>query len=119
MDSRIEVRIEKDLRKRLSLYCKSRELTQSDTVREALEQYLDLGSFKAAFSSLLQNRDFHEALVRLYGKHQAFAEFIETFYGADEENLVMKAPENLLWAVEASLITESGKRAFEKRKGKK
>jgi len=126
--ARMHVRIDTDFKKQFLKYCKDHHVNSSDTIRKALQQYVNLGNFKQELFEYLHNNDssrkkFEEFLKTLVlstvGKNMVKTNNLMSWFiallGTEEEKLINETPFILLPSIEGKIITPYGKKIFEGR----
>lgn len=126
--ARLDVRLDLEFKKQFSKFCKNHHIKSSETVRQALQQYMNLGNFKKELfeylhSNVPSRKKFEEFLKTLgldkSGKDMVKATSLMNWFtdilGTEEEKLIRNTPFILLASITDTIITPYGKKKFEER----
>jgi hypothetical protein len=111
--ARFDLRVDRSLKDRLSMYCKSKSIKISDAGREALSTYIDYRMFVNAVIENLQNPEFYvNFTVFCSSLPDDIKKPLEKLIGPEEEKLVLSTPKQLLKNIK--VMTKQGQRTLKK-----
>ena len=113
---RVEVRIEPELYKALEEYCSKNSESQSEFIREAIQNRL-IGDLRQMMFRVPGDATLYEAYMQFIKEAPVCLQnYFEKLLGQVEEDLVMSIPQRTLGALKAmKFISKRGDVAFKKR----
>lgn len=114
--NRIEVRIDQTLFKCLAEFCTKNNISQSDVVRTALQNYL-VGDLKQILFRIPGNENLYRAFMNFLEQSPIKVKhYFENLVGQDEEDLINSIPQRTLGSLSTmKFITKRGEDAFKKK----
>lgn len=108
---RVEIRTDAPSVKKLSKFCKDMGQSKSEILRDALNQYIELGPLKEILIAAMKEprfRGYFKNFLKL--SPDSISQFFEDFIGSYEEELAKQL--SFFSGNEDFFLTERGKKAF-------
>lgn len=113
LEARFDLRVNRDLKEKLTRYCEATGIKLSDAGRESLAAYIDYRMFVNSIIENLQNPEFYVNFTLFCSSlPDDIKKPLERLIGPEEEKLVLSTPTQLLKNIK--VMTKQGQKALKK-----
>jgi len=124
--ARIDLRTEPKFKKQFIIFCKEHQTKPSDTARNALQQYMELGDFKKQLFEFLHKypdarkkfKEFYDKIPPVFIKGEncaSIGNWFDDLLGSEEIRLIKNTPFILLPSIQDMVLTGPGEEALKQR----